>query len=146
MLNNVAMTVASIGLALMLVQPGAAQDAPGNLVLQLNNAQTVENACQLTFVAQNDTGSDIEASIFNMVIVDSTGQVVALTNFEFGSFPQGRPKAQQFALEGQTCESLSAIAINDFVTCREGGSDVSTICETRMDASSRTGIQFPWAL
>ena len=148
MLDDVLRVAGSIGLGLLLVQPATAQDAvpAGKLKLQLNNAQTVEGSCQLTFVAQNDSGTDISASVFSMTVVDAQGRVVALTNFEFGAFPKGRPKVQQFALAGQSCDSLSAIAVNEFVSCLDGSGQDSPICETGLEASSLTPIQFPWSL
>jgi hypothetical protein len=148
MLDDVLRVIGSIGLGLALVQPAAAQEtAPaGKLKLQLNNMQTVDTSCQLTFVAQNDTGTDISASVFSMTVVNAQGQVVALTNFEFGPFPNGRPKAQQFALPGQACDSLSAIAVNEFISCLDGAGQQSTVCETALEASSLTPIQFPWSL
>ncbi|MET3900956.1 hypothetical protein ABIB57_004924 [Devosia sp. UYZn731] len=148
MFDDVLRVIGSIGLGLLLVQPAAAQAATegGKIKLQLNNMQTVDGSCQLTFVAQNDTDIDVSASVFSMTVVDVQGHVVALTNFEFGAFPKGRPKAQQFALAGQACDSLSAIAVNDFISCLDAEGKESPVCETALQASTLTTIQFPWSL
>ena len=127
--------------------PALAQDAPKpGLVFQLNNAQTIENSCQLTFVVQNATGVRIEKSAYNMAIVDSDGTVAMLITFEFKPFPEGQPKAQQFSLPGTTCENISAISINEFVSCAGGDGAKLTACEDGIVQSSRTAIEFPWVL
>lgn len=120
--------------------------APGPLAFQLNNAQTVEGSCQLTFVVQNDTGSAIEKSSYNMAIVNAEGLVTMLITFEFRPLPAGRPKVQQFGLAGQPCEDISAISINEFVECTTAGGVASTLCEEAITQSSRTAIEFPWEL
>ena len=47
-------------------------------------------SCQLTFVVQNDTGTVIEKSIYNIAIVDTDGAVSQLVNIEFRA-AAGRP-------------------------------------------------------
>ncbi len=131
-----------------------AQDTPApaegasaaSLMFQLNNAQTVEGSCQLTFVIRNDTAVDIQKSSYNMVIVDAEGRVSTLITFEFRPVNVGQTKVQQFALSGQPCETISAISINDYVECTAGDGTASDVCEDAMAQSSRTSIQFPWQL
>lgn len=129
--------------------PALAQDAPaatGKLLFQLNNAQTVEGGCQLTFVIKNDTGTQIEKSSYNMAIVNAEGQVATLITFEFRPLPVGRTKVQQFGLAGQPCDSISAISINEFVECLGSDGTASPVCEADIAQSSKTTIQFPWEL
>jgi hypothetical protein len=126
-----------------------AQDEPpagGKLLFQLNNAQTVEGACQLTFVIKNDTGTAIEKSSYNMAIVNAQGQVSTLITFEFRPLPVGRTKVQQFNLAGQPCDNISAISINEFVECLGGDGAQLPVCENDIEQSTKTDIQFPWEL
>lgn len=139
---------AIVGLGLGAGAPAFAQEGgpAATLKFELNNAQTVDGSCQLTFVIQNETPTGIQKSSYNMVIVDAEGRVSTLITFEFRPIPVGRTKVQQFALQGQPCESISAISINEFVECTDDGGNAATVCEAAIVQSSRTSIQFPWEL
>lgn len=139
--------LAAISLFALSGTPGYAQDTPapaGKLLFELNNALTVEGGCQLTFKIQNDTGTQIEKSSYNMAIVNSAGQVATLITFEFRPLPVGRKKIQQFGLAGQPCENISAISINEFVECLGPDGAAMPVCEAAIEESSLTTIQFPW--
>lgn len=139
---------AAYAASLVLFVPLAiAQEAPTpRLVFQLNNAETVESGCQLTFVIKNDTGVSIKKSSYNMAIVNSNGQVTTLVTFEFRPVEVGRTKVQQFGLPGQTCEDISAISINEFVDCIDEKDQPTGVCEDAIVQSTKTSIQFPWEL
>jgi archaellin len=123
-----------------------AEPAGDSLRFELNKAETVEGACQLTFVVQNNTGTVINASSYNMAIIDSQGKVSTLITFEFRPLTLGRPKVQAFGLAGIPCENISAISINEFVSCDTGDGTLATLCEEKIEESSRTSIEFPWEL
>jgi hypothetical protein len=126
--------------------PAAPAAAGGQLLFQLNNAQTVEGGCQLTFAIRNDTGAEIDKSSYNMAIINPDGQVSTLITFEFKPFPLGKTRFQQFSLSGQPCDSISGIAINDFSECTGKDGAALPVCEENMAESSKTSIQFPWEL
>ncbi|HTM78104.1 MAG TPA: hypothetical protein VL133_10810 [Devosia sp.] len=142
-------TAVIIGLGAALSAPVLAQEATPqqDLLFQLNNAETVDTSCQVTFVVQNNTGVAIANSAYSMSVVDSTGRVRMLITFEFGAFPMGRPKVQQFALADLACADISAISINEFVSCSDAAGAPLPVCESALKASSLVaGIQFPWSL
>jgi len=118
----------------------------GDLAFQLNKAETREGSCQLTFVIQNDTGTVIQKSIYNIAIVDTDGAISQLVNIEFRPLPVGRPKVQGFGIAGVPCESISAISINEFSECTAEDGTASDVCETAITQSSRISIEFPWTL
>lgn len=133
-------------LALALLSSAQAQDvAAGKLYVQLSNAQTMADTCQLTFAMRNDTGMAIDKSAYNMAVVNADQQVTTLITFEFRPLASGQTKVQQFALPGQACEQIAGLLINDFITCETAGGP-SPICETAIDQSTRTAIAFPWEL
>ena len=69
-----------------------------------------------------------------------------MRTFEFRPLPVGRTKVQQFGLSGQTCETISAISINEFVDCLDTSDQPLAVCETAIVQSTKTSIQFPWEL
>jgi hypothetical protein len=128
------------------MSPTLEQATPGGpLRFQLNNAETVDGSCQLSFVVQNDTGIAITQSSYSMTVVNAEGRVATLITFEFGSFPQGRPKVQQFALDALACEDISAIAINEYGECVTDEAEAGSVCEDALRPSSLTDIEFPWS-
>ena len=133
-------------LTLVLLASAQAQDTiAGKLYVQLSNAQTMADTCQLTFAMRNDTGVAIDKSAYNMAVVNADQQVTTLITFEFRPLAAGQTKVQQFALPGQACEQIAGLLINDFITCETAGGP-SPICETAIDQSTRTSIAFPWEL
>lgn len=128
------------------ILPVLAQDEPvGRLHVQLSNAQTIGEACQLTFVMLNETGTPIEDSAYNMAVVNAAQQVATLITFEFRPLVPGQTKVQQFGLPGLACEEIAGLLINDFTTCTTPDGP-STLCEAAIAQSTLTGIAFPWRL
>lgn len=117
----------------------------GTLFVQLNNAQTMEGGCQLTFALKNDTGTDIKKSSYNMAVINAQQQVSTLITFEFRPLVSGQTKFQQFGLPGEACEQISGLLINDFVECTTADG-ASPICESSIEQSTLTAIAFPWEL
>ena len=156
-LSTAAACAASLALFAPFAMPAAlAQDTTASsqrLIFQLNNAQTLDTTCQLTFVLKNDTGTEIKKSSYLMAIVNAEGQVSTLITFEFRPLQVGRTKVQQFGLSNQPCETISAISINEFTACLGpddqpiAGSDATrSLCEEAIVQSNKTKIQFPWEL
>lgn len=126
--------------------PAFAQDADtGKLHIQLSNAQTAADACQLTFAMLNQTATTIAKSAYNVAVVNAAQQVATLITFEFRPLVPGQTKVQQFALPGLMCEAIAGLLINDFMTC-ETDEGPSTLCETAIEQSSVINIEFPWKL
>lgn len=134
--------------------PALGQEAgAGQLVLQLNNAKTLPAAtadgaptCQLIFAMKNGTGTDTPKSTFNMAIIDRNGQATGLVGFEFKPLRNGETKFQQFGLQGQSCEDLSGVLVNEIVECGGDGAATNPVCSADISQSSKTTIQFPWEL
>jgi hypothetical protein len=143
-----ALALGTLAAAAQDATPTPVPEPAGALTFQLNKAETRDGNCQLTFVVQNDTGTVIEKSVYNIAIVDTDGAVSQLVNIEFRPLPVGRLKAQSFGITGITCENISAMSINEFSECTAEGGAASTLCESAIVETSRPGmsIQFPWTL
>lgn len=111
-----------------------------NLFLELNTVQHVDGACRLTFLAQNDTGAEIDQAVFETVIFDSSGGVLSLSLFDFRELPAGRARVRQFDLPGMACESVGRVLINGANTCLVGGAD-SGICQDALSLESRLNVE-----
>lgn len=122
--------------------PAAAPAAGGKLILQLNNAQTADNSCRVTFVILNQTGTAIQSSSYTMSLFDTGGQIIKPVNLKFPPFPVGKTKVIQFPLD-LTCDKISGI-VPDETECVGADGAPSTVCSDAVVLSSKTAIQFPW--
>ncbi|MCG7521163.1 hypothetical protein [Ruegeria sp. Ofav3-42] len=116
------------------------EDATAGLLLELNTVQDVGQACRLTFVVENQTGTAIDEASFETVIFDASGSVVSLSLFNFRDLPADRPRVRQFDLPGMECSSVGRALINGTNTCVVAGSD-SSVCDDGLKLQSRTDVE-----
>jgi hypothetical protein len=122
-----------------LCAPAALVAQSNALEVELNAAQTVGEACQLTFVIRNGLQTDVEKFVVETVLFTEDGQVSLLTLFDFARVPAGRPRVRQFQVPNASCDGISMVLINGADTCTGEGLDVRS-CEAAMVVSSRTSI------
>ena len=108
-----------------------AQDA--SLNIELSSAQDVQGQCRLSFLAQNNIGSDLGALVLEAVIFDASGAVQHLTLLDFQDLPLSKPRVRQFDIAG-ACASLGNVLINGVHAC--SGADATT-CEDALSLSAR---------
>ena len=124
-------------LSAALVSGAAAQeDGAARLSLELNSAETVQNSCRLTFVAENTLPSDLSSVVFETVLFTQEGAVERLTLFDLQDLPLGRPRVRQFEVQGITCDGLGRILINGVNTCTGVDLDPGA-CLAALSLSSR---------
>lgn len=126
---------AAILASLTLALAGPIQAGETGLSLELNAATTVQGACRLTFVVQNDLGTDLAALSYEAVVLTTGGEVAELTLLDFREIPAGRPRVRQFDLAGHPCDSIGRILINGANTC-DGAAPGA--CITGLRLRSRT--------
>ena len=110
------------------------------LHLELNTINDVEAACRLTFVVHNSTDTEIEQAVFETVVFESSGGVVALSLFDFRDLPTGKPRVRQFDVQGIACASVGRVLINGANKCTAGGTQ-SSLCERSLSLSSRIAVE-----
>lgn len=110
------------------------------LSIELNAAQEVQGACRFTFVAQNNTGNEIDKAVFETVIFDAAGTVVRLSLFDFRDLPEGRPRVRQFDVPGMSCDAISQTLINGTSSCIVEGAE-SGVCSDGLSLSSRISMK-----
>jgi len=129
---------------LLLVSGGASAQSgdefKNRIAVELNTAQSTEEACILTFQVINAFDAEIGKVVYETVLFDTDGGVERLTLFDFGALPAGRPRVRQFSVQGTRCEGLGRILINGAQTCVAEGLEES-VCETGLELSTRTDIE-----
>lgn len=131
------LTAALIGFGM----PVLAQEPPA-FTLELNGAaETDTGSCRLTYVASNQTGTELQRTAYEVAVFDADGAVTRLLVLEFGNLIDGKTKVLQFDLSGTPCPAISRIIVNDAAACAVDGAE-SGVCMQALTASSRTAIQF----
>ena len=131
---------AALAATLLMTEYGVAQDATTKgLHLELNAINDTGNACRLSFVANNTTGSDIDQAVFETVIFDASGSVMSLSLFDFRDLPANRPRVRQFDVPSATCNGLGRVLINGANTCTVSDKN-SDICSSSLNLSSRVAL------
>ena len=134
----------TLPLLMLLPVPLAAQQTgtgtAGTLSLELNTTKSVESGCQLSFLIENGHDTDIDAAVYETVLLNTEGQVDRLTLFDFGALPAGRPRVRQFVVPGTGCEGLGQILINGANRCEAGGAE-SDLCTKGLELRSRSDVE-----
>ncbi|WP_425045728.1 hypothetical protein [Primorskyibacter sp. S87] len=118
----------------------SAEDVSSRLTLELNTVQDVGEACRLTFLAQNDTGTTIDKAVYETVIFDTSGGVISLSLFDFRDLPADRPRVRQFDLAGMSCDTIGQALINGANTCIVDGAE-SPVCHEALKLGSRITVE-----
>ena len=106
-------------LALLAASPATAQTDPVHL--ELNALHPRDGACQMVFVAQNDSGADLERLVLEAVLFDPDGRVAALTLLDMQDLPAGRMRVRSFEIAGLACDQVSRLLINGVSACEPEG-------------------------
>ena len=112
-------------LALAVAGSAAAQDT-GGIAVDLNRLDPVDNACRLTFVADNVL-APLTTLALETVLFDQVGRVAALTLFDFADLPQGARRVRQFDVAGIACADVAQVLINGVAACT-GDTTTPTTC------------------
>ncbi len=123
--------------SLVMAQSGGESS---QLLIELNMVQDEGEACRLTFLARNETGTTIDKAVFETVIIDRSGGVVRLSLFDFRDLPSDRPRVRQFDLPGLQCETIGQALINGANTCVVGNTD-SKVCDAALSLGSRIDVE-----
>ncbi|MCV6584014.1 MAG: hypothetical protein OIF47_00620 [Marinibacterium sp.] len=96
-----------------------AQDTPAQpgVSIELSSADTLDGACRISFLAQNDTGHAIDQAVYETVLFGTGGEVLQLTLLDFRDLPAGRPRVRQFQFAETACTEISRVLINGAQTC-----------------------------
>lgn len=132
--------VTTLGLA---AAPLHAQDAAGTgtFSLELNNAQSVESGCRLTYVATNGMGTELSSISYEVAVFDGEGVVNRLLILEFGRLQADKRKVVQFDLSETACSDISLLLVNNVADCTAADGSQPD-CLAALRTSSRAEIDF----
>ena len=143
MLKHLSAATATAALTLAMGSaPLLAQDAGGgSFSLELNNAQSVETGCRLTYVATNGLATELSAISYEVAVFDGEGVVNRLLILEFGRLAADKRKVVQFDLADTACDDISLLLVNNVAECvAADGSQPD--CLAALETSARGQIEF----
>lgn len=125
---------------LLGAQKVSAQEQDNSISIELNNAQSLNEACRLSFLVRNDLGAPLQELGLEIVILDSDGLAQDLMVLNTGSLTPGKRRLRQFDLPDLDCDKIGEILINDISECQ---SDAMTpaACLAALRLSHRTEIK-----
>jgi len=123
----------------MSLAPVAAQEG-GTFGLELNNAQSADNGCRLTFVASNGLGADLTSISYDVAVFDGNGVVDRLLLLEFGALTSDKRKVVQFVFD-LACDNISQLLVNEVADCT-AADGTSPDCLSALQTSSKNDIAF----
>ncbi len=117
-----------------------AQDASGNLTVEINELAPSEKGCKLTFVAGNGLAQELTKVSFEFVLFDEKGLVERMAVLDFRDLPAGKTKVRQFDLPGTKCESVKSLLINDAPVCT-GDGVAKDACMKVLKTGSKSSVE-----
>jgi len=115
----------------------ASSASAGPIRLELNALNPQQDTCQIVFVAQNESGSDLERLVLEAVLFDRQGRVAVLTLFDLQDLPAARMRVRSFQMAGLACDGLSRLLINGISACVPEG----PACEAPLVLEARVPVE-----
>ncbi|MHA7777326.1 hypothetical protein [Roseibium sp. M-1] len=113
----------------------------GTISIQLNGAETVGDACRLTFVIRNELASPVNALGLDLVMFDKSDGVSGYAAIDFGDLPAGKTRVRQYDVAKGDCSGISRVLLNEVRACEIEGSP-SEDCLPKLQISARSEIDF----
>ena len=117
----------------------AAPVAAQELRIALNALDPQPEACRLTFVAENDLGSDIGQLVVEAVLFNTAGRVAQFTLFDFAALPPSRQRVRQFDVAGLGCADVAQVLFNGVTTCE--GAEPAACAAALRPSSAVEGVE-----
>lgn len=130
----------ALTLLLLLVGAGPAIAEP-NIKAELNKVESVQNGCRMTLVLTNGLETSVDKLTLETVLFDTEQTVSRFLLITARPLPPGTMRVQQFDIEGQPCEGIGRVLINDVTACEGEGLDPAR-CLSLLAPSSRADVPF----
>lgn len=85
--------------------------------VQLNDAETVNGSCRLTFVIRNTLPTPVNALGLDLVMFDTSDGVSGYAAIDFGDLPTGKTRVRQYDVAKGDCTGISRVLVNEVRAC-----------------------------
>jgi hypothetical protein len=111
---------AALGLAVVLVLPGAGPVETGNeegLTLELNKVEEVEEGCQTFFLLDNDSGHVFDGFRLELILFDQKGVIADRLRVDLAPVRRDKRTVSTYVFPGTPCAEIGSILVNDIPIC-----------------------------
>ena len=122
------------------VSPHVAEAAGPGMSIELNKAETADNACVAAFVMRSDMGQDLDRFSLDLYVFDTDGIIARQLVLDLAPLRNDKTTVVRFPLTGGPCETIGRILVNDVPSCRSAASGEDLDCVTGLSLSSRDRI------
>ncbi len=124
-------------IAATFLSSSATSAQTGQLVIELNKFETIENGCRTFFLFRNKTGLIFQGFEMSLAILDRQGVIDRLLTVEAAPLPAGRTTLKLFEIPETQCDDIGEILLHEITRC-ETDRDEPLDCFTVIDLLSRT--------
>ncbi len=108
----------------------------GQLVVELNKFETIENGCRTFFLFRNKTGITLQGFEMSLAILDQKGVIDRLLTVEAAPLPAERTTLKLFEIPEMQCSAIGEILLHEIARCEpDRGNPLD--CFTVIDLQSR---------
>ena len=118
LLGSIALVLGMIPVQSLAQDQAAAPAAGGNIMIELNKLQQVDNRCDSYFEIRNTTDKDVQQLSFKAYLFDTEGIIiVAPPLYNFLDLRAGKSRVQMFSIKDTQCDRIARWLINEVVQC-----------------------------
>jgi hypothetical protein len=128
----------------LLLPPAArAQDAAPKIGLELNRLEARDGGtCRVWLLLKNPAETAVDPLRLDLLVFGKDGVITRRLALDLGPLPQGKTLARIFDLEGQPCDGVGSLLMNDLLACG-ASAEARNACLPRLSLSSRVaGVSF----
>lgn len=123
-------------IAAIVLWSSAASALSGQLIIELNKFETIENGCRTFFLFRNKTDVTFQGFEMSLAILDKQGIIDRLLTVEAAPLKVGRTTLKLFEIPETQCDNIGEILLHEIAKCEpdQGG---PLDCFTVIDLKSR---------
>jgi hypothetical protein len=125
----------------MGAQPEGAAEGEGKVKIELNKLETVDDACRVYLVIENETPTDFTTLQVELVSFDSDGLIGQRLAVDLGPLRPEKTLVKLFDMPQARCESVDRLLLNDVLAC-ESGEAATDNCLDLLVPGSRASTKF----
>ncbi|MCH9809257.1 MAG: hypothetical protein K0U74_16145 [Alphaproteobacteria bacterium] len=138
--------LAALGVALgLLFAPSTtamAQSEQGQISVELNKLENVDQGCRYYIVVNNQTDTEFQTLQLELVMFKTDNIIDQRIALDLAPMRKQKRMVKLFTMESIKCEDIGSILVNDALECRGNGGTTVDNCLGKLAISSRATAKF----
>lgn len=124
--------------SIVFARAALAQPPQADIHVRLDQANQKAQLCQLIFVLENSSKTELKELQFELVLFDSNARVIRLSLLDFLSLPADSMRVRSFGFPDMQCSNIGKILFNNVGKCV---SVDALSCKVTLSVESETSIE-----